>query len=716
MRRSARLFLVLALATLALGPVACTSASWCADCDQTTPILGLNYQPTNTYTVGAPIPVNPPNPSGGVPQTYDVMAGSLPPGLSLDPATGRITGTPTVAGLYTLTIRGTNAANSASQTIQIIVVPALPLALTYATPLEFPADAAIAVQSPTLSQATPGLPTTYGVTTGTLPAGLTLNAMGTISGTPTTPGVYAFTVTATNGMRTASAAATYTVTPAGSLGLNYLTPVTFPVGQAIATQAPALVNVTPGVPTAFALAAGALPAGLTLNADGTLTGTPTAPGVYSFSIIATNGSRSASASLTYTVTPATALSLSYTTPVTFTQGSAIATQVATLGNATPGVATTYALTSGSLPSGLVLNGDGTITGTPTTPGVYPFTVAATNGTRTASAVVAYTVIPSAALGLGYTTPQTFVEGLAIATQLPNLSHDTPGVTTTYAVTTGSLPAGLTLNADGTITGTPTAPGVYAFTITATNGTRTATANVSYTVTPAAALTASYPTPQTFTAGTAITTQSPTVANATPGVTTTYAVTTGSLPAGLTLNADGTITGTPTTPGVYSFTITATNGTRSSTATVSYTVTPAAALTASYPTPQTFTAGTAIATQSPTLTNATPGVTTTYAVTTGSLPAGLTLNADGTLTGTPTTPGVYAFTITATNGTRTATANVSYTVTPAAALTASYPTPQTFTAGTAISIQSPTVANATPGVTTTYAVTTGSLPAGLTLEC
>ncbi len=716
MRLATRFMLALALSALALGSMGCTSNSWCADCEQATTILGLNYQAANTYTVGTPIPVNPPNPAGGTPRLYEVAGGALPPGLSLDPTTGRITGTPTAAGVYTLTIRATNSANSASQTLQITVVPAVPLALSYATPQLFPAASAIALQAPALTQSTPGIATTYAVTSGTLPAGLTLNADGTITGTPTVPGVYPFTVTATNGTRTATASPTYTVTPAGSLGLNYATPQTFGAGLPITGQLPALVNPTPGLPTTYAVTSGTLPAGLTLNADGTITGTPTTPGVFTFTVTATNGTRTAASTPTYTVTPAAPLALSYTTRQTFAAGTAIATQPATLVAATPGVTTSYAITGGALPAGLSLNAaTGDITGLPTAPGVFTFTVAATNGTRNATATVTYTVVPAGALTLGYTTPQTFPAGTAIATQLPAVANETPGLTTTYAVTGGSLPVGLTLNADGTITGTPTAPGVYTFTVTATNGARTASSSQAYTVTPAAALTLDYSTPQTFTEGAAILAQLPTVANETPGLTTTYAVAGGGLPTGLTLNADGTITGTPTAPGVYNFTVTATNGTRTATTTPTYTVTPAAALTVAYTTPLTFTSGAAITTQAPTVANETPGLTTTYAVTGGTLPAGLTLNADGTITGTPTAPGVYPFTVTATNGARTATASVSCTVTPAAALTASYPTPQTFTAGSAIAVQLPTVANPTPGLTTTYAVTGGMLPAGLTLN-
>jgi hypothetical protein len=708
MRHRLILSLGLALSALGVGSMGCTSTSWCADCEQSTAILGLNYQSSSTYVVGAPIAVNSPNPSGGTPRLYEVATGTLPPGLSLNPATGQITGTPTAAGVYILTVRATNSANSATQILKITVVPALPLALSYATPLVFPADATIVSQLPALMQNTPGVSTSYATTAGNLPTGLTLNADGSISGTPSVPGIYAFTVTATNGARSAAASATYTVTLAGSLGLNYTSPMTFAAGTAVSPQVPALVNPTPGISTTYAITTGSLPTGLSLNAaTGEIAGTPTSAGVFAFSVTAT-----ATASPTYAVTPAAALSLDYATPQTFAVGGAIATQVPTVANATPGVMTTYAISSGSLPAGLSLNADGSITGNPTTPGVSTFTVTATNGTRTANSSPTYTVTPVAALAVNYTT-RSFPAGTPIASQTPALVNATPGVTTTYAITIGSLPAGLTLNADGTITGNPTTPGVSTFTVTATNGTRTALSSPTYTITPGAALTVSY-TSQTFPAGTPITNQAPTIANTTPGVTTTYSISSGSLPAGLTLNADGTITGNPTTPGVSTFTVTATNGARTAISSPTYTVTPVATLTVSY-TSQSFPAGTPIASQAPAIVNATPGVTSTYSISSGSLPAGLTLNADGTITGNPTTPGVFAFTVTATNGTRIASSAVNYTVTPAAALTLVYATPKVFPLDLAIATQTPTLTNATPGLVTTFAVTSGTLPTGLTLN-
>ena len=48
--------------------------------------------------------------SGGAPPyTYVVSSGALPPGLSLNPATGAITGTPNAPGIFNFTIKATDA-------------------------------------------------------------------------------------------------------------------------------------------------------------------------------------------------------------------------------------------------------------------------------------------------------------------------------------------------------------------------------------------------------------------------------------------------------------------------------------------------------------------------------------------------------------------------------------------------------------------------------
>ena len=50
--------------------------------------------------------------SGGLaPYAYAVTAGALPPGLSLDSATGVVSGTPTTANVYNFTLTSTDAAS-----------------------------------------------------------------------------------------------------------------------------------------------------------------------------------------------------------------------------------------------------------------------------------------------------------------------------------------------------------------------------------------------------------------------------------------------------------------------------------------------------------------------------------------------------------------------------------------------------------------------------
>lgn len=136
--------------------------------------------------------------TGGVtPYNWLVSAGSLPPGLSLEAATGVIAGTPTAAGTYTFTAQVTDSQSPAdlaeralSLTINPQQVPPVDITTT-----SLPGARRNKAYSRTL-QATGGVtPYAWSLATGALPPGLSLNpGTGIISGTPTTRGSWNFTM------------------------------------------------------------------------------------------------------------------------------------------------------------------------------------------------------------------------------------------------------------------------------------------------------------------------------------------------------------------------------------------------------------------------------------------------------------------------------------------------------------------------------------------
>ncbi len=148
---------------------------------------------------------------------------------------------------------------------------------------------------------------------------------------------------------------------------------------------------------------------------------------------------------------------------------------------------TWTLDSGALPPGFSFNSSGVLSGTPPTgsAGTYSFTVRVTDSQ---SPVKAY---QTGSFSLTINPPLSFpsapLTNAVISVAYSNSVVATGGLKPyVYSVAPGSapLPAGLTLNADGTITGTPTGPvGTFPFTVQVTdNFPTTATANFSITVT------------------------------------------------------------------------------------------------------------------------------------------------------------------------------------------------------------------------------------------
>src|SRR6202789_3943363 len=139
--------------------------------------------------------------SGGTtPYTY--TAASLPGGLSINSATGAITGTPAQSsvGTASVTIKVTDSTQpspqSAASNLNLKVSPAT-LAVTTTS---LPAGAATSPYPSTTLEATGGVsPYTWALASGSsLPAGLNLSTGGVISGTPAAAGSYSLTFVVTD--------------------------------------------------------------------------------------------------------------------------------------------------------------------------------------------------------------------------------------------------------------------------------------------------------------------------------------------------------------------------------------------------------------------------------------------------------------------------------------------------------------------------------------
>jgi len=220
-------------------------------------------------------------------------ATGLPSMLTVNTATGAITGTPTATGSYTVTLSATNAGGTGTATLNLSVNnPAAPV-------INSPLTATGTVNTAFSYQITAtNSPTSYGAMN--LPDGLMVSAStGLISGTPTAVGMSMVAISATNAGGTGSATLTLTVNNPASPIITSSPTANGTVNISFSYQITATNN-----PTSFG--ATGLPSGLTVNTmTGLISGTPTATGTSMASISATNSGGTGTATLTITVTTAT---------------------------------------------------------------------------------------------------------------------------------------------------------------------------------------------------------------------------------------------------------------------------------------------------------------------------------------------------------------------------------------------------------------------------
>jgi len=233
-----------------------------------------------------------------------------------------------------------------------------------------------------------------------------------------------------------------------------------------------------------------------------------------------------------------------------TQNVAYSQSLASSGGSGSGY--TYTKISGTLPTGITLSSGGAFSGTPTVPGTYNFTVQVqdSNGCTNSTA---FSLVINCNVTISITpTSLTTTVASSYSQQLSASSGQSPY---TYAVLTGTLPAGLSLSSGGLISGTPTSDATANFTVQAidANG---CPGTQAYSVTPACPTITVSGTPPAGTAGTAYSSTTFTASGANGSYT--YSKTSGTLPTGLALSSGGVLSGTPTATGTFNFTVTATD--------------------------------------------------------------------------------------------------------------------------------------------------------------
>ena len=373
-----------------------------------------------------------------------------------------------------------------------------------------------------------------------------------------------------------------------------------------------------------------LPAGLSISLTGTISGTPTVNGTFTYTVTIKDA-----AGITGTSICSITVYLPVTTvcaAINAVQGVAMTSATLTAGGGTGGP---YTFTAVGLPAGLSISSNGTISGIPTVNGAFSYTVTVTDkdghtGTMNCSFTVDPPVTANCAVIIA-------VQGVAIT---PAVLTGAGGMGGPYTFTATGLPTGLNMAANGTISGTPTVTGTFYYTVTTTDSANnTGTSTCSVTVYPPITSTCAV---INAAAGTPIT---PVTMTASGGTGTGYIFSATGLPNGLSISTGGTISGTPLQSGTFPYTVTITDsagitGTLNCSLVVSSSmVTPPLGLTC----PSNL--GELGAAYSSAVVASGGVAPYSYSIASGALPTGLSLNkSTGAITGTLTVGGSFNFSI------------------------------------------------------------------------
>jgi len=496
-------------------------------------VVGQSYQFTFTATSG----------SGGA-LTWSVATGSsLPGGLTLNPASGVLSGTPSSAGAFPFTIQVTDGVQTVTQNASLTVSPngtggGSP-GFNPVTILTASLPAGNVGQSYSAGLSASGGSGNYFWSSGALPQGLSLGSSGVISGTPTVPfnAAVSFTVNDLTSNGSASASLTLTISaPIVLSGNSNLGDV--PTGASVAAS----FSASGGFPPYTWSLSGA--PGLSVDSSGNVRGPAAQPGNFSPTLTVTD-SVNTSSSLTLSLA---VLGITGSFPAGTTTSS-YSGSAGGVGGAPP-----YSYSVSGVPQGLNVAG-GTLSGNVKAAGTYTVGVQVSDskGVRV-SETFTFTITgpsPSVLTIVTASLPDGFV-GQPYSQTL-TAAGGAPGYN--WVQSGGQMPTGLSLESGGTILGTPTAPGPYTIgvQVSDTSGAKVA-GTVAINIQPAPLLITNGATFPSGLAGVDYPIQILTATGGTPPYTFSIK---GSLPDGLALT-NGQIGGTPGTAAPFGFTLVATD--------------------------------------------------------------------------------------------------------------------------------------------------------------
>lgn len=377
----------------------------------------------------------------------------------------------------------------------------------------------------------------------------------------------------------------------------------------------------------FSIADGSFPAGLSMDTNGWVEGTPLQVQTLQVIVRATNAAGSSNHLFEVTIDPpAGAPVFTTTNPLP----SGVMGQLYSLQIETENYPTNFGVASGALPAGLGITAAGMITGTPTVAGTANFELTAAN--MAGAATNAYSLYVNGPPE--FTTPSPLPNGEI------NLAYwwliEATG-DAVFSLFDGDLPDGLALDPTGLVSGMPTELGLFSFTVRATNVYGGSNRVYELTIDDSAGppvFSTTNPLPDGV-VGQAYSLQ---IAASRDPV---FSLFDGALPGGLSLATNGWLTGTPTDTGAFEFTVRATNtyGATDRSYTLQIHGPPAFVTPSPLPVGVVGAAYTQqiVATESP-----------VFNLVSGGLQSGLGLSAAGMVTGTPAVAGTSNFTVRATN--------------------------------------------------------------------